>query len=192
MNKALVREMPLPADAKPFVHLHVHSAYSLLEGALPLKKVIEMAVEDNQPALAITDRSNLFGALEYSEKACAEGLQPIIGCTLEIAFEKAQEVDEEKQFTKAASSQEAMQPLPKLVLLASTADGYANLMKIVSMAYLDGEITSRTHLSLEQLKDHSNGIIVLTGGPEGPLNLALGLGQNEMVSERLTKLQEIF
>ncbi len=67
-----------------FVHLRVHSAYSLLEGALPLKTVISMAVADNQPAIGISDSNNLFGALEFSVNAAEEGLQPILGCHLEI------------------------------------------------------------------------------------------------------------
>src|SRR5271166_4368750 len=74
--------MPSPS----FVHLHVHSAYSLLEGALPVKVLAKLAAADGQPALAITDRNNLFGALEFSEALAAEGIQPIIGCALNIAF----------------------------------------------------------------------------------------------------------
>ncbi|MEL7430569.1 MAG: PHP domain-containing protein, partial [Pseudomonadota bacterium] len=67
-----------------FVHLHAHSAFSLLEGALPLKNLLDLAKADNQPALAVTDRNNLFGALEFSEKAAKEGIQPIMGCKLAI------------------------------------------------------------------------------------------------------------
>ena len=70
-----------------FVHLRVHSAYSLLEGALPLKKILSKAVGDSQPAIAITDSNNLFVALEFSQKAMEEGLQPIIGCQVSIDME---------------------------------------------------------------------------------------------------------
>ena len=69
-----------------FIHLRVHSAYSLLEGALPIKKLAELAQADAQPALAITDRNNLFGALEFSETLAGAGIQPIIGCTLSVQF----------------------------------------------------------------------------------------------------------
>ena len=72
-----------------FIHLHVHSAYSLLEGALPVKALAKLAAADGQPALAITDRNNLFGALEFSEALAAEGVQPILGCTLTVAFPQA-------------------------------------------------------------------------------------------------------
>ncbi len=70
-----------------FVHLHVHSAYSLLEGAVQLSRLVDLAVADGQPALAVTDRNNLFGALEFSEKASSKGIQPIMGAKLAVDFE---------------------------------------------------------------------------------------------------------
>ena len=69
-----------------FVHLHVHSAYSLLEGALPIGKLAEFAKADKQPALALTDTDNMFGALEFSEKLAGYGIQPIVGCALAVDF----------------------------------------------------------------------------------------------------------
>ena len=74
-----------------FVHLRVHSAYSLLEGALPIKKILGKAVADSQPAIAITDTNNLFAALEFSQKAVADGIQPLIGCQLAIDMEDESE-----------------------------------------------------------------------------------------------------
>jgi len=74
------------ADTLGFVHLRVHSAYSLLEGALPLAKILKLADADGQPAVAITDTGNLFSALEFSEKASEKGLQPIVGCELALDF----------------------------------------------------------------------------------------------------------
>jgi hypothetical protein len=65
-----------------FVHLHVHSSYSLLEGALPIARLAELAKADHQPALALTDTDNMFGALEFSEKLAGYGIQPIVGCAL--------------------------------------------------------------------------------------------------------------
>ena len=67
-----------------FIHLHVHSAYSLLEGALPLAKLLELAKADKQPAIGIADTNNLFGALEFSEKAAGKGIQPLLGCELAL------------------------------------------------------------------------------------------------------------
>src|ERR1044071_3119141 len=69
-----------------FVHLHVHSSYSLLEGALPIARLAELAKGDRQPALALTDTDNMFGALEFSEKLSGYGIQPIIGCALAVDF----------------------------------------------------------------------------------------------------------
>ena len=69
-----------------FVHLHVHSAYSLLEGALVISRLAEFAKADHQPALALTDTDNMFGALEFSEKLAGYGIQPIVGCALALDF----------------------------------------------------------------------------------------------------------
>ena len=69
-----------------FVHLHVHSSYSLLEGALTIAKLAELAKADRQPALALTDTDNMFGALEFSEKMASAGIQPIVGCALAVDF----------------------------------------------------------------------------------------------------------
>src|SRR5690606_38447406 len=74
-----------------FIHLHVHSAFSLLEGALQLENILKLAVQDAQPAIGIADTNNLFGALEFSEKAAKKGLQPLIGVELAIDFAAAEE-----------------------------------------------------------------------------------------------------
>ena len=74
------------SDDLKFIHLHVHSAYSLLEGALPVAKVIKKTKAMDMPAVSITDTRNMFGGLEFSEKSVGEGLQPIMGCQVEIYF----------------------------------------------------------------------------------------------------------
>src|SRR5271170_6191187 len=77
----------MPAASAPgFVHLHVHSSYSLLEGALTIARLAELAKKDRQPALALTDTDNMFGALEFSEKMASVGIQPIIGCAIAVDF----------------------------------------------------------------------------------------------------------
>src|SRR5947199_7824090 len=90
-----------------FVHLHVHSSYSLLEGALTIGKLAEIAKADRQPALALTDTDNMFGALEFSDKLASAGIQPIVGCALSVDFGD-QETRHPSQGMK----------LPPLVLLA--------------------------------------------------------------------------
>src|SRR5471032_1888631 len=90
-----------------FVHLHVHSSYSLLEGALTIARLADLAKNDRQPALALTDTDNMFGALEFSEKMAGYGIQPIIGCALGIDFG-----DQDTRSTALA------QAWPRIVLLA--------------------------------------------------------------------------
>src|SRR5438477_9289849 len=106
-----------------FVHLHVHSSYSLLEGALKIARLAELAKADRQPALALTDTDNMFGALEFSDKMAGEGIQPIIGCALAVDF-----ADQEPS---ARAVGHAL-PRPRLVLLATREAGYRNLMRLTS------------------------------------------------------------
>src|SRR5690606_3089189 len=153
-------------EARPqrrFIHLRVHSAYSLLEGALPLGKIISHAVSDEAPAIAVTDTNNLFGALEFAQKAVKEGIQPIVGCQLGLAFEDA--------FAEArqANSRKHLEESDPLVLIAATETGYANLMRLVSRAYLDNEAGVAPHVKAGWLQDHRDGIICLSGGPRGPI-----------------------
>ena len=108
-----------------FIHLHVHSAFSLLEGALQLETILKLAKEDHQPALGIADTSNLFGALEFSEKASKKGIQPLIGVELPIDFAAAEErVSERGHIAWAGKS--------SVVLMATNESGYANLSRLVS------------------------------------------------------------
>src|SRR5487761_2791134 len=101
--------MPVPAVASPgFVHLHVHSSYSLLEGALTIARLAELAKKDRQPALALTDTDNLFGALEFSEKMAGVGIQPIVGAALGLDF-----ADQDNRNPALAHS------WPRIVLLAA-------------------------------------------------------------------------
>src|SRR4028118_1093041 len=106
-----------------FVHLHVHSSYSLLEGALKIAQLAKLAAADKQPALALTDTNNLFGALEFSEKLAGMGIQPIAGVQLSVCFE-------EPDPTQRTGSQAA-----NIVLLARSEEGYRNLMRLASRAY---------------------------------------------------------
>src|SRR5208337_4177407 len=130
--------------APGFIHLHVHSAYSLLEGALPVKALAKLAAADAQPALAITDRNNLFGALEFSEALAGAGVQPIIGCSLNIAFPVAAE-------ETARPGANGLAHHGPLVLLAKDAAGYNNLMRLSSLAYVDHGETGAPHVTLAEL-----------------------------------------
>src|SRR5918992_657458 len=85
-NRARNREGHDVAEGPGFVHLHVHSSYSLLEGALTISRLAELATADRQPALALSDTDNMFGALEFSDKIARAGIQPIVGCALAVDF----------------------------------------------------------------------------------------------------------
>src|SRR5215217_9496054 len=103
-----------------FIHLHTHSAYSLSEGALPIKRLAKLARDAGMPALAITDSGNLFGALEFSEALAEKGIQPIVGCSLKIDFGDVRQ--DARQLGKLQCG--------VLALLAKDAEGYANLLKL--------------------------------------------------------------
>ena len=171
----------MPAATPGFVHLHVHSSYSLLEGALPIARLAELAKKDRQPALALTDTDNMFGALEFSEKMAAVGIQPIVGCALGIDF------DDHDQRASAMG-----EGWPRIVLLAAREDGYRSLMRLCSRAYLDTEQTERPHLKLDWLAGKTGGLIALSGGINGPLDAAIGAGQSALVVSRCEHLQRLF
>ncbi len=186
MHGAAAEEIDFASVAKAvgFVHLHVHTSFSLREGALTVAKLIEFAKADEQPALAITDTNNLFGALEFSEKMAKEGIQPIIGVHLSVDFGDA------PAFGSRADDARAGRAV--MVLLASDRDGYANLMHLTSCAWLEPGGGDLPHVTIEQLRERAGGIIALTGGPSGPADLAYAAGRNEIAEARLQSLQGIF
>ena len=166
-----------------FVHLHVHSAYSLLEGALPIARLSELAVTDRQPALALTDTGNLFGALEFSEKLAEAGIQPIIGCALAVDVRRR---------ARGHATARACMRLPRIVLLAANEDGYRNLMALVSKSFLEVEPETAPHVTADWLAAHADGLIALTGGPDGPIDGMIAAEKPELARARLGKLEAIF
>src|SRR5580704_13190852 len=168
-------------QAPGFVHLHVHSSYSLLEGALTIPRLAEMAKKDRQPALALTDTDNMFGALEFSEKMASAGIQPIVGCALGVDFG-----DQEKRGPVGGDT------WPRIVLLAARENGYRSLMRLSSRAYLETAPDERPHIKLAWLDDATDGLIALTGGPNGPLDVAIAGGQNALALARCEELQRRF
>ena len=165
-----------------FVHLHVHSSFSLLEGSLTIAALAKLAAADNQPALALTDTNNLFGALEFSEKMAGGGIQPIVGVQLAVDFD-----DEDNSGRRATAGVR-----PHLVLLAASETGYLNLMELVSRAYLDAEAGETPHIGIAQLLASHEGVIALTGGFGGPLDTALRAGMAELAEARLLRLKAAF
>jgi DNA polymerase-3 subunit alpha len=172
--------------APGFVHLHVHSAYSLLEGALPIARLAELAKADRQPAVALTDTNNMFGALEFSDKLAGAGIQPIIGATLSLDCG-----DQENQLRPSGLGGGA-QSFPRIVLLAATAAGYRNLLHLNSRAFLDHPGNEPPHIKLAWLDGRSDGLIALSGGPDGPLDRAILAGQPNLMMSRVEALLRLF
>ncbi len=175
--------------AIPFVHLKVHSAYSLLEGALPIGKIAKLAEKLGLPAVALTDTNNMFGALEFSDKMAAAGIQPIVGITVSADFLDARQGD---GLPRGLRNEPASRPAGALALLAASDTGYANLMRLASKAYLETVDPEPTHIKIDALQDLSGGLIALTGGPDGPIDRALRDGQVEVAEARLKTLAKIF
>ena len=165
-----------------FVHLHVHSAYSLLKGSIKIARLAELAKADRQPALALTDTDNMFGALEFSDKLAGYGIQPIVGCELAIDFG-----DQDPNARNALNATPA-----RIVLLATRERGYRSLMKLNSRAFLETPTHQVPHIKADWLDGESDDIIALTGGPEGPLALALAADQAALASARCERLQQAF
>src|ERR1700729_1599148 len=127
-----------------FVHLHVHSAYSLREGALTVETLAKLAQADAMPALAITDTNNLFGALEFSEKLAKSGVQPIIGAQVTVDF-----ADAAPAFWRGVKRDNARAPI---VLLAQNETGYQHLMRLASALWLGPKDGDDAHLPFTQLE----------------------------------------
>src|SRR5664279_2182096 len=165
-----------------FVHLHVHSAYSLLKGSIKIQKLAELAKADRQPALALTDTDNMFGALEFSDKIAGYGIQPIIGCELAVDFG-----DQDPSARNALAAGPA-----RIVLLAARERGYRSLMRLNSRAFLETPIHQAPHIKFEWLQGDAEDLIALTGGPEGPISLAIHADQAALAALRCDRLASLF
>src|SRR5215467_4710749 len=167
-----------------FVHLHVHSSYSLLEGALTIARLCELAKADRQPALALTDTDNMFGALEFSDKMAAAGIQPIVGCALAVDFA------DQDALPRGGSPQQLERP--RIVLLAARENGYRTLMRLNSRAFLETAPNEPPHVRLAWLEGETEGLLALTGGPGGPLDAAIVAGQSHLAELRCEALARLF
>ena len=165
-------------DSPRFIHLRTHTEYSLLEGAMRVKKLPAQAAGLGMPAIAVTDTNNMFAALEFSETAAKSGVQPIIGCQMDLDYDPP------------APGEKPRLPAP-IVLLAQNQAGYANLMKLNSCLYLRGD-GSVAHITEAELSLHSEGLICLTGGPDGPVGRFLQGGQHPKAEALMARLKDIF
>ncbi|MBU9698112.1 DNA polymerase III subunit alpha [Rhodobacteraceae bacterium HSP-20] len=166
------------SSAPRFIHLRVHTEHSLLEGAIPVKKLVKLAAAAEMPAIAVTDTNNMFCALEFSVTAKDAGVQPIVGCQVSVEYDPAQQ------------GEKLRLPAP-VVLLAQSEAGYMNLMKLNTCLYVDkgGQLNQVT---LEELERYSAGLICLTGGAEGPVGRFLQTGQGTRARALLERLHAAF
>src|SRR5215210_39125 len=149
--------MPVPS----FVHLHLHTEYSLLDGAIRMKELMKKAKEFGMPAVAITDHGNLYGAIEFYQEATKSGLKPIIGCE---AYMAPGAIKDRPNNQRDAAYH--------FTLLARDAEGYRNLVKLISTAHLDG-FHYKPRIDKQLLAAHSAGLISLSGCLKGEINMAI-------------------
>jgi DNA polymerase-3 subunit alpha len=172
----------MPGAHPRYVHLRTHTEHSLLEGAVPVKKLVDLCVKAQMPAVAVTDTNNMFAALEFSVTAMGAGVQPIVGCQISIAHDPAQPGERPRL------------PAP-IVLLAQSEQGYMNLMRLNTHLYIDGAMCGSANLpqvTLDELQQHSDGLICLTGGPDGPLGRFHATGQQTKARALLERLAAIY
>lgn len=185
----LKREVMAPKreeiPARPFIHLRVHSAYSLLEGALQLGPIVGHAIKDQAPAIAVADTNNLFGALEFAQKAAKDGIQPIMGSQIDLAF-CGESNDGQRDRRKQGPD------LRPVVLIAATESGYANLVRLISRAYLETPSGEPVHVTTDMVAENAEGVICLTGGPRGPIGAALRDDRKDLAEARLLTLKALF
>ncbi len=166
-------------DSPRFIHLRVHSAYSLKEGAIHVKKLAGLCEKLGFPAVGIADTNNLFGALEFSESAVKAGVQPVMGLQLALAY------------AEAAPGERPVDPAP-VALYAQDETGWQNLMALSTAAFLETDTSQLPHVSLDRLAARSAGLICLTGGADGPLGRHLRANRQGAAEALARRMAEMF
>jgi len=159
----------------PFVHLHVHSEYSILDGACRIPALAERAAELEMPAVGLTDHGSLAGAVELYREAGKHGVKPLLGCEVYVC-------DDRRAQAKGYAH---------LTLLAESNEGYGNLIKLASAGYLEGYYY-KPRVDWELLQGHSKGLIALSGCLSGRVSRALVEGRGKDAREDLDRLAQIF
>ncbi len=179
VRDAALRDLSAAQPAADFVHLHLHSAYSLSEGAIKTGKLKDLCLAARMPAVAVTDTNNLFGALEVSETLAAAGLQPIPGLQLSLAGDVSRD-------SKSGRP-------PAIVLLAQSEAGFRRLMKLSSRAYLSSASPDHVAAAVRWLEEGgTDGLICLSGGFDGPLDQALRLDRADEANAFASRLAALF
>ena len=163
-----------------FTHLHVHTEYSLLDGACRIEKLLDQAQEMGQKSVAITDHGVMYGVIDFYKAAKKRGIKPIIGCEIYVAkrsrFDKIHGIDNENRH---------------LVLLCKNETGYRNLVAIVSKAWTEG-FYSKPRADMELLREHSEGLIALSACLAGEIPRALSVGDYDEAKAAALRYREIF
>jgi DNA polymerase-3 subunit alpha len=167
------------AWAEGFIHLRVRSAYSLLEGAIRAEAIGGLARSCGMPAVGLTDRANLFGALEFSVLTSQAGVQPIVGCAVPVSG-------------LGAGPPERWSRIPTIVLLAQSEIGYRNLCELSSAAFLDVDASDAPHVAWSSVRDRAEGLIALTGGVDGPVDPLFSSGRLSEGRAALESMREAF
>lgn len=169
-----------------FIHLHLHTEYSLLDGAIRIDELIEQAKIYGMPAVAITDHGNLFGAVDFLKKAQKEEIKPIIGCEVYIApqsrFDKTR-INKDPSMPEEASFH--------LTLLVENEEGYKNLTRLITRSYLEG-FYYKPRIDMELLSQHHRGLIALSGCLKGEIPYNIIYENRQKAENTAKKLKEIF
>ncbi len=165
-----------------FVHLHLHTAYSLLDGMIRTKELAARTAELGMPAVAMTDHGNLYGTIDFYQACKKAGVKPILGCEIYLSPGSAE--DKKKILNRKSATH--------LTLLAETNEGWENLSKLISIGHLDGMYNGKPRVDRDLLRAHSKGIICLSGCISGPVNEWLLKGETDKALEALTELRDIF
>ncbi len=163
---------------KNFIHLRLHSSYSLAEGAIKIEDLVSKTIDNKMPAVAITDSNNLFASLEFSLKAAKSGVQPIIGVNI--------------SFLDSHSNSAFVEKIDQMLLIAKDKAGFQNLLKLVSISYLDSKSEKTCCVDFNDISNHSDGLIMLTGGRRSTFNRLLKDGDDRGANEFIDSLYKIF
>ena len=162
----------------PFVHLHCHTDYSLLDGACEINQLMKLVAEQNMPAIAMTDHGNLFGAIEFYNGAKEKGVHPVIGCEVYVTQKDHKDKSEANRYNH-------------LILLCENQDGYRNLINLVSTGFLDG-FYYKPRIDKDLLDRHSKGLIGMSACLRGDINEALMAARYEEGRKLAYEYQDIF
>ena len=164
---------------EPFIHLHTHSHYSLLEGLAKIDELVDRAKEFEMPALALTENGNMYSTIEFYKKCKDSGIKPIIGLDAFVATRTRFDKDSKEDTRRH-----------RLTLLAKNEVGYKNLIKLVTLSNLEG-FYYKPRVDKELLRAHSEGLICLSGGPGGELSKTVIIDKNR-AAEVVREHQDIF